>query len=163
MYSSVAFRSLVAVCGTLVFANGSLAQHQTPVSVHRTCMTDGSGEKLFLRYWYPDANNGIPEPVCVFKAPEFGGLPFRSAKLTYDSGRATANVVVEFDEAARPLIEKMTARNLGQVVAIVVGDRIASMPMIWKAYSDTRLLIVVRNKNEAAQIVTVLNSGTDGK
>jgi preprotein translocase subunit SecD len=146
----------------LAFAGATFAQDKTQVSVHRTCIADGSGEKLSLRYWYPDVNNSLPEPVCVFKTPEFGGVPFRSAKVTYDSGRATANIVVEFDESARSLIEKMTARNLGNVVAIVVGDRIASMPMIWKAYSDNKLLIVVRNKNEAARIVNVLNGGAAG-
>jgi len=161
---SAAFRSLISVFMLLALATPSPAQEKTPVSVHRTCIADGKGEKLYLRYWFPDVNDSIPEPVCVFKTPELGGVPFRSANITYDSGRAAANIVVEFDEAARPLIEKMTARNLGNVVAIVVGDRIASMPMIWKAYSDNKLLIVVRNKNEAARILNVLNSGAaEGK
>ena len=112
---------------------------------------------MFLPYWYPGVNDSIPEPVCVFKSPEFGGLPFRAAKITRDS-RGRASVVIEFDEDARPLIERMTAENVGKVVAIVVGDRIASMPMIWKAYSDNKFVIGVRNESDAERIVAVLNA-----
>ena len=150
-------RSLVVTFLALGVSSGSLAQERTQVAVHRACIAGGSGEKLFLRYWYPGVNDSIPEPVCVFKSPEFGGLPFRSAKITRDS-RGRASVVVEFDEDARPLIERMTAQNIGKLVAIVVGDRIASMPMIWKAYSDNKLVIGAGNESDAERIVAVLNA-----
>ena len=151
------YRSLVVAVLTIGAVSGSLAQERIQVAVHRACITGGSGDKMFLPYWYPGVNDSIPEPVCVFKSPEFGGLPFRAAKITRDS-RGRASVVIEFDEDARPLIERMTAENVGKVVAIVVGDRIASMPMIWKAYSDNKFVIGVRNESDAERIVAILNA-----
>jgi len=160
MYSSVAFRLFVALSLLLGIANGSVAQERVSVSVHRTCMGGGTGEKIFLRYWWPDVNDSIPEPVCVFKIPEFGGLPFRSARITPDRTGIGAIVVVEFDEAARPLIEKMSQDNVGKLMAVVVGDRIASMPMISRPYFDSKLLISVSRKGEATRIVAALSPGS---
>jgi preprotein translocase subunit SecD len=65
--------------------------------------------------------------------------------------------VVEFDETARPLIEKMSQDNVGKLMAVVVGDRIASMPMISRPYSDNKLLISVSSEREATRIVAALS------
>src|SRR5204862_4928432 len=90
---SAAFRWLIGVFMLLALATPSPAQEKTQVSVHRTCISDGKGEKLYLSYWYPNVNDSIPEPVCVFKTPEFGGMPFRSANVAYENVRASANIV----------------------------------------------------------------------
>jgi hypothetical protein len=157
MRSSATFRLFVALSLLLGIDDGSLAQERASVSVHRTCIGGGTGEKLFLRYWWPDVNNSIPEPVCVFKTSEFGDLPFRSARITPDRTGIGAIVVVEFDETARPLIEKMSQDNVGKLMAVVVGDRIASMPMISRPYSDNKLLISVSSEREATRIVAALS------
>ncbi len=117
MRSSVAFRLFVALSPLLGIADGSLAQERASVSVHRTCIGGGTGEKVFLRYWWPDVNDSIPEPVCVFKTPEFGGLPLRSARITPDRTGIGAIVVIEFDETARRL-----ASTLGDQTHVSVSS-----------------------------------------
>jgi preprotein translocase subunit SecD len=157
---------VVIISLILGIAKVSLGQELASVSVHRSCIEGGPGEKVQLRYWFPDEmNNGISEPVCVFKTPEFGGFQVRSVRIEPDRRSGIgAIVVVEFDEAARPLIAKMSQGNVGKLVAVVVGNRIISMPMIWRPFSDKKLLICVSSVEEAARIVAAIKSGPeDGK
>src|SRR5258708_40087604 len=117
MRSSVAFRLFVALSPLLGIADGSLAQERASVSVHRTCIGGGTGEKVFLRYWWPDVNDSIPEPVCVFKTPEFGGLPLPSARTTPDRTGICSIVVIEFCENAPRL-----ASTLGDQTHVSVSS-----------------------------------------
>ena len=157
MRFSVYFRFIVALTLMLGIVNVSLAQEPATISVHRTCIDGGMGKKLHLRYWSPEVNNGLPEPVCVIETPAFGGMPFRSVHIESDRTGIGAMVVVEFEESARPLIEKMSRDNVGKLMAIVVRDRIVSMPMISRPYSDNKLLISVASDREAARIVAALS------
>jgi hypothetical protein len=156
MQSLARIHLFVALFLLLGVPDVSLAQDHEGLSVHRICVQGGTGEKLFLRYWSPAVNTGLPEPVCVFKAPEFGGLPIRSLRVLREPSAGGAMVAVEFDDSARTWIEKMSRANVGNIVAVVVSGRIVSMPMITRPYSDNKLLIVVASEEEATRLVAAL-------
>jgi preprotein translocase subunit SecD len=150
---------------SLGIGQASLGQAQAVLSMHRTCITGGVvGEKLFLRYWPAPPDNGIPEPVCVAKTPALEGLPIRSAHVEPDrrSGLG-AIVVVEFDDTARPLIEKMSRDNVGKMMAVVVGDRIVSMPVISRSFSDNKLPISASSNGEVKRILSAVSPAAEGK
>ena len=149
---------VVALC-----LGASQAHGQTVLSMHRGCIDGGAGDKLFLRYWPPAPDNGIPEPVCVVKLAALHSLPIRSAHVVPNrrSG-AGAVVVVEFDETATPLIEKMSRDNVGKLMAVVVGDRIVAMPMISRTFSSNKLPIGASTDAEVKRILAAVRPATEG-
>ena len=142
----------------------SLIQAQVLLSMHRACVTGGVTEKLFLRYWPPQPDNGIPEPVCVAKTPALEALPVRAAHVEPNRRIGVgAIVVIEFDDTARPLIEKMSRDNVGKMMAVVVGDRIVSMPVISRAFSDNKLPLGAASEVDIKRILSAVPSAPEGK
>ncbi len=152
------------ISASLGIGQASLAQAQALLSMHRTCITGGVSEKLFLRYWPPQPDNGIAEPVCVAKTPAFEALPIRSSHVEPNRVSGVgAIIVVEFDDTARPLIEKMSADNVGKMMAVVIGDRIVSMPVISRPFSESKLFLSASTDGEIKRMLSALSSATQGK
>jgi len=156
MLTVARFHLFVALFFLLGVPDVSPAQDNQRLSVHRICVQGGTGEKLLLQYSSPAVNTGLPEPVCVFKAPEFEGLPIRSVRVLSEPSAGGAVVAVEFDDSAKALIESMSRANVGRIVAVVVSGRVVSMPMIFRPYADNKLLIAVASEHEATRLVAEL-------
>ena len=142
----------------------SLVQAQTVLSMHRACVTGGVSENLFLPYWPPQPDNGIAEPVCVDKTAALEALPIRTTHVEPNRVSGVgAIVVIEFDDTAKPLIEKMSRDNVGKMMAVVVGDRIASMPVISRPFSDNKLYLSASSEVDTKRILSAVGSAPEGK
>jgi len=160
MSISMLLRAVVSLHFVLVAYTSAWAQESTALSVHRLCSQGSGGEKLHLRYWYPEVSNGLPEPVCLISAPEFSREAFRSVQIEANQTPSGATVVIEYDQSAKPLIEKMSRENVRKPIAIVVANKILSMPMVTQPYSDTKLFIATPSRSDAERIVAVLKGNS---
>jgi len=130
------------------------AAETTPLTIHRVCSgSEAKTERLSLSYWSADVARGNPDPACVLREPELAGLPFRAARVEPDPQGIGAVAVIELEESARPRIEEMTKKNKGNLVAFVVDNRVVSIAMITRPYSDNRILVSTSSRADAERIV----------
>jgi len=130
------------------------AAETTPLTIHRVCSGPvPESERLSLRYWSPEAARGNPDPACVLRKPELAGLPFRAARVEPDPQGIGAVAVIELEESARPRIEQMTKNNKGNLIAFVVDNRVVSIAMVTRPYSDNRILVSTMSRGDAEKIV----------
>jgi preprotein translocase subunit SecD len=130
---------------------------KTPLAIHLIC--DGlvpQNKRLLLHYWSPEVARGNSDPACVLQKPELVDLTIRSARVEPDPQGIGAVAVIELGESARPLIEQMTKNNKGRLLAFVVDRRIAMIAMVTRPYSDTRILITTRSRDDAERIVSAV-------
>ena len=140
------------------------AADRTPLTIHRECSGAAAGsDRLFLRFWSPEVARGNPEPVCVLRKPELANLPFRSARVEPSPQGVGVVAIIELDESARPLIEQMTRNNKGNLVAFVVDNRVVSLAMVTRAYSDNRILVSTLTRADAERIVLAVSPGNHDK
>jgi preprotein translocase subunit SecD len=129
------------------------------LTIHRLCDHRTPPDKaLVLAYWSDELAAGGPEPPCVVKDPVFSNYRVISSRVERSAHGAGAVAIVEFEDAARKGIERMTAENRGQILAVVVTGKIVSMPMISRAYSDNRLLITSSRERDAQGIVEAIRA-----
>lgn len=160
MSISMFLRAIVLLHLVLAAYTATWAQESAALSVHRLCSQGSVGEKIHLRYWYPEVSNDLPEPVCLISAPEFSREAFRSVQIEANQTQSGATVVIEYDQSAKLLIEKMSRENLRKPIAIVVANKILSIPMVTQPYSDIKLFIATPSRSDAERIVAVLKGNS---
>ena len=129
------------------------------VTIHRVCDYYTPVDKAqLLEYASTDLAARGPQPACVVKDPLFSGYRVVSSRVERNSNGAGAVAVLEFEEAARKQIERMSSENRGQQLAVVVAGRIVSLPMITRPYSDNKLIISSASESDAMRIVAAIHS-----
>ena len=96
----------------------------------------------------------------LWKNTELTGKYLRRAVLQFNPTDGTPEVSLEFDSEGSALFEEITARNIGQPVAIFLDGYIISAPTVNEKISGGQAVISGQfNIDEAKSLVTRLNSG----
>ncbi len=96
----------------------------------------------------------------LWKNTELTGKYLKRAVLQFNPTDGTPEVSLEFDAEGSALFEEITARNIGQPVAIFLDGYIISAPTVNEKISGGQAVISGQfNIDEAKSLVTRLNSG----
>jgi preprotein translocase subunit SecD len=102
----------------------------------------------------------------VWKKIELGGAHIRSAKVIRDKQTGEPRVMVELTAAGKAAFAKLTREKLGEKVAIFLGDRIKSAPVIQSPIPGGKVQVSMGGRDpkqmlrEAQDLVVVLRSGS---
>jgi preprotein translocase subunit SecD len=127
------------------------------LTVHLDCSgAVPQDERMAVRYWSPELARGKADPACVRRNPELAGLPFTAARVEPGAAGVGAVAVLELDESARPLLERLTQQNRGRSLAFIADGRILLVALIFRPYSDHRIYIHTGTRAEAERLVSAV-------
>lgn len=100
------------------------------------------------------------EPYVLEKRPAMSGETIRDARVTISPQDNTPRVSLSFDSLGSDRFARITSRNRGRRLAIVLDNKVQSAPVIREAITDGEAVISGQfTMDEASNLAIVLRSG----
>jgi preprotein translocase subunit SecD len=108
----------------------------------------------------PQTGQKIKTPFLLKKRTLLTGDNLTDARVQIDNQYNNPYVSLEFDKKGARIFERITAENVGKLLAIVLDDRVASAPQIREKISGGRAQITGSfTMNQARDLAIVLRAG----